>query len=125
MRRNGGSAHQIAPSMRVNIHTKKGIVKGVFGWPAIHVRSAAKEESPTLKNIFIDVGADTKEEVEKMGVHVGSVITFVDELTMLNDRYHVGRALYNRIGGFMIAEVARLLKEKKKRLRKIWIYSNI
>ena len=37
--RNGGSDHQIAPSMRVNIQTKKGIVKGVFGWPAIHVET--------------------------------------------------------------------------------------
>ena len=41
--RNGGSDQIIAPSKRVNIHTKKGIVKGVFGWPAIHVRDAAKE----------------------------------------------------------------------------------
>ena len=50
--RNGGSDHQIAPSMRVNLHTrKKGIVKGIFGWPAIHVRKE-KEDSPTLKNIF-------------------------------------------------------------------------
>jgi len=32
--RNGGSDHQIAPSKVVNIHTKNGIVKGVFGWPA-------------------------------------------------------------------------------------------
>ena len=57
VRRNGGSDHQIAPSKRVNIHTDKGIVKGIFGWPAIHVRDAAKEEAPSLKNIFIDVGA--------------------------------------------------------------------
>ena len=43
--------------MRVNIQTDKGIVKGVFGWPAIHVRDAAKEEPPSLKNIFLDIGA--------------------------------------------------------------------
>ena len=55
LRRNGGSDHQIAPSKRVNIHTEKGIVKAVFGWPAIHVRDAAKEETPTLKNIFLDL----------------------------------------------------------------------
>lgn len=116
VRRNGGSDHQIAPSMRVNIHTKKGIVKGVFGWPAIHVRNPQKEESPSLKNIFVDVGCSSKEEVEEMGIHVGSVITFQDEMTILNDRFVVGRALDNRIGGFMIAEVARLLKEKKKKL---------
>lgn len=108
--RNGGSDHQIAPSKRVNIHTKNGIVKGIFGWPAIHVRKD-KEDAPSLKNIFIDVGASSKEEVEEMGIHVGSVITFDDELMELNDKYLVGRALDNRMGGFMIAEVARRIKE--------------
>ncbi len=116
VRRNGGSDHQIAPSKRVNIHTDGGIVKGVFGWPAIHVRDAAKEETPTLKNIFIDVGAGSKKEVEAMGVHVGCVITFEDELMELNKHWLVGRALDNRMGGFMIAEVARRLSENKKKL---------
>ena len=114
--RNGGSDHQIAPSKRVNIHTKKGIVRGVFGWPAIHVRDAAKEETPTLKNIFLDLGCKSDKEVEELGVHVGCVVTYPDELMELNNRYYVGRALDNRIGGFMIAEVARLLKENKDKL---------
>lgn len=116
LRRNGGSDHQIAPSKRVNIHTDKGIVKGIFGWPAIHVRDAAKEETPTLKNIFLDIGCKTDKEVEALGVHVGCVITYEDEFMELNNRYFVGRALDNRIGGFMIAEVARILKEKKDKL---------
>lgn len=114
--RNGGSDHQIAPSKRVNIHTTKGIVQGVFGWPAIHVRDKSKEKSPDVDTLFIDVGCASKEEVEKLGVHVGCVITYPDELMMLNDTYFVGRALDNRIGGFMIAEVARKLSEKKKKL---------
>ncbi len=116
LRRNGGSDHMIAPSKRVNIHTPKGIVKGLFGWPAIHVRTAEKEEAPNMKNIFLDVGASSKKEVEEMGVHVGCVATFDDEFMVLNDRFFVGRALDNRIGGFMIAEVARLLKERKDKL---------
>ncbi len=114
--RNGGSDHQIAPSKRVNIHTEKGIVKAVFGWPAIHTRSGEKEEAPTLKNIFLDCGCTSKEEVEALGIHVGCVITYEDEFMVLNDRYYVGRALDNRAGGFMIAEVARLLKENKIKL---------
>ncbi|MFN0033222.1 MAG: M42 family metallopeptidase [Flavobacteriales bacterium] len=116
LRRNGGSDHMIAPSKRVNIHTPKGIVKGVFGWPAIHVRDAAKEETPSMKNIFLDVGAAKKEEVEAMGIHIGCVCTFEDEFIMLNNRYYLGRALDNRVGGFMIAEVARMLKENKDKL---------
>jgi putative aminopeptidase FrvX len=115
VRKNGGSDHMIAPSMRVNIHTDKGIVEGIFGWPAIHTRQQT-EETPSMKNIFIDCGADSKEAVEKMGIHVGCVVTFQDEFMILNKDKFCGRALDNRIGGFMIAEVLRLLKESKVEL---------
>ena len=114
--RNGGSDHQIAPSKRVNIHTKKGIVKGVFGWPAIHTRNSDSKVVPELNNIFIDIGAKDKKEVDAMGVHVGCVITYEDEFMTLNNRFYVGRALDNRMGGFCVAEVARLLKENKIKL---------
>ncbi len=115
LRKNGGSDHMIAPSKRVNIHTDKGIVKAVFGWPAIHTRQL-KEETPSLKNIFLDCGCDSKEQVEMMGVHVGCVVTFEDEFIILNKNRYVGRALDNRVGGFMIAEVAKMLKENKVKL---------
>ncbi len=115
VRRNGGSDHMIAPSKRVNIHTKKGIVKAVFGWPAIHTR-AEKEETPSMKNICLDLGCSSKDEVEKLGVHVGCVITYEDTFMVLNETRYVGRALDNRIGGFMIAEVARLLHENDVKL---------
>ena len=114
--RNGGSDHQIAPSKWVNIHTKKGVVRGVFGWPAIHTRKPGKEEQPSLTNIFIDVGAKNKKEVEKMGVHVGCVITYPDQFHILNENKFVCRAIDNRAGGFIIAEVARLLNENKIKL---------
>ena len=114
--RNGGSDHMIAPSKRVNIHTKKGIVKGIFGWPAIHLRDSSKDTAPSLKNITIDVGATSKKEVEGMGIHVGCVLTYEDELMVLNKNYYTGRALDNRIGGFMIAEVTRMIAERKTKL---------
>ena len=112
--RNGGSDHMIAPSKRVNIHTSKGMIKGIFGWPAIHMRGAEESKmTPRTDNIFIDVGAANKEEVQEMGIHVGCVITYEDELITLNNKYYVGRALDNRMGGFCIAEVARMLRENK------------
>ncbi len=115
--RNGGSDHLIAPSKRVNIHTKKGIVRGVFGWPEIHTRHGKDANlTPKIENIFIDVGAKDKDEVLKMGITVGCVITYDDEMDLLNDNFYVGRALDNRMGGFCIAEVARMLKENKVEL---------
>lgn len=111
--RNGGSDAQIAPSKRVNIHTRDGkIVPAVFGWPAVHLRKGKlKNVSPSTSNIFLDCGCTSKKEVAELGIHVGCVITYPDEFMILNDRYYVGRALDNRMGGFMIAQVARLLKE--------------
>src|SRR5690606_40608085 len=73
-----------------------------------------RRSSDLLDNIFIDIGAKDKAEVEKIGVHVGCVITYPDTFQILNKDKFVCRALDNRVGGFMIAEVARLLKENKK-----------
>ena len=114
--RNGGSDHQIATSKRVNIHTKSGIVEGVFGWPAIHTRDRVNEKSPKPDTIFVDIGCSSKEEVEKKGVHVGCVITYPDEFFKLNEDKFVCRAIDNRVGGFMIAEVAKMIKENKDQL---------
>lgn len=114
--RNGGSDHQIAPSMRVNIYTEGGqVVPGVFGWPAIHVRHDEKDLTPTLKKIYVDVGCRSKEEVEALGVHVGAVMVFKDQFTEMQD-FYVGRAIDNRMGGYMIAQVARRLKEEGQAL---------
>jgi putative aminopeptidase FrvX len=117
LKRNGGVDHQIAPSMRVLIHGKKGAVKAVFGWPAIHTRMGSdKETQPKVENLFLDCGARTKKEVEALGIHIGAVATYEDGYEELAYDYLIGRAFDNRVGGFMIAEVARLLKENKKKL---------
>lgn len=118
VKRNGGVDHQIAPGQRVIIHGKKGAVRAVFGWPAIHTRlgSADKEPVAKIENLFLDCGARNKKEIEDLGIHVGAVITYVDGFEELAYDYFIGRAFDNRIGGFMIAEVARLLREGKKKL---------
>jgi len=118
LKRNGGVDHQIAPSQRVIIHGKKGAVKAVFGWPAIHTRlgNAEKEQQPKVENLFLDCGARSKKEVDALGIHIGAVVTYQDGFDELANDYYIGRAFDNRIGGFMIAEVARLLNENKKKL---------
>lgn len=119
LKRNGGVDHQIAPSKRVLIQGKKGIVKAVFGWPAIHTRLSnpeQKEQQPKVENLFLDCGARTKKEAEQLGVHIGAVVTYEEGFDELANNYYIARAFDNRIGGFMIAEVARLLKEKNNKL---------
>lgn len=119
LKRNGGVDHQTAPASRVLIHGKKGKVKAVFGWPAIHTRIGnpdQKEPAPRTDNLWLDAGARSKKEVEALGIHIGAVVTYADGFDELANGNYIGRAFDNRIGGFMIAEVARLLKENKKTL---------
>ncbi|WP_185869824.1 zinc-binding metallopeptidase family protein [Blattabacterium cuenoti] len=107
--RNGGSDHQIAPSKKVVIHTEKGLVDGIFGWPAIHTRK--EEKYPNVDNIFIDIGVSNKKEAINLGVHVGCIITYPDNFFIMNHNYFVSKALDNKIGGFIIAEVAKMIKK--------------
>ncbi len=119
LKRNGGVDHQIAPAKRVIIHGKKGPVKAVFGWPAIHTRIASpdtKEPQPRVDNLFLDCGARSKKEADEIGVSIGAVVTYEEGFDELSFDYLIGRAFDNRIGGFMIAEVARLLKVNKKKI---------
>ena len=119
LKRNGGVDHQIAPGQRVFIHGKRGPVKAVFGWPAIHTRlhnPDAKDPQPKVENLFLDSGARSKKEVEELGIHIGAVVTYQDGFDELAYDYYIGRAFDNRVGGFMIAEVARMLKENSKEL---------
>ena len=119
LKRNGGVDHQIAPAKRVLIHGKKGAVKAVFGWPAIHTRMSnndGKETAPKVDNLFLDCGGRNKKEVESLGIHIGAVATYEEGYEELAYNYLIGRAFDNRIGGFMIAEVARLIKANRKKL---------
>ncbi len=117
--RNGGSDWEIAPSMHAKIHTaQQGSIPAIFGWPAIHTRHSQKEKAkkPNIETIILDGGFSSKEEVLKKGINIGDIVTFDQELRQLNNKFWVGRALDNRIGGFAIAEVARKLHQKKIKL---------
>lgn len=108
--RNGGSDHQIAPGTPVQILGEKGIVKGHFGWLAIHERKGSNSINPEINKLFIDIEADSKEQVEKLGIIVGSLVVYDTKFKERNGRF-ISRALDNRIGGYMIAQVARRLKK--------------
>jgi putative aminopeptidase FrvX len=113
--KNGGSDIQIAPSKRIVIHTRKnGHVQGVFGWTAVHLRKS-KTSSHELKDLFIDIGLDTGDKVRHAGIEVGDIVTFNDRFEEMGE-YYVGKALDNKIGGYIIAEVARKLKKDNIKL---------
>lgn len=122
--KNGGSDAQIAPSMRVTLWGNKGPIDGFFGHPAIHISYRPKDFDD--KDIFVDIGASSKSEVLSMGINIGTVITYKDGFMKLNNKFYTGRALDNKIGGFIIAEVARLIKENNIELPyKLFIVNSV
>ena len=84
----------------------------------LFIQEKVEQKKNLLKLIifFWTAAVRTKKEVEALGIHVGCVITYEDEFMILNKTNYVGRAIDNRMGGFMIAEVARLLHENKIKL---------
>lgn len=116
VKRHGGSDNMIAPSMTVMVHTDKGEkLPGVFGWPAIHTRTASVEKGYAYHELWVDVGADSDEAVNALGIEVGNLITFDQELHEVGD-YYVGRSLDNKIGGYIIAEALREIYESGTKL---------
>jgi putative aminopeptidase FrvX len=107
----GGTDPGIAPSQWVNIHTAKGTVPAVFGWPAVHTRDS-KDDAPKQSTIFLCCGCQSRKEVEEKGVVVGDLITYDTGFRILNETHFTGRALDNRMGGFMTARIAQMIKEE-------------
>lgn len=110
MDRIGGSDTATARGRRLQIFGDKGAVRGVVGNTAIHLRKGSGEEKvPKIHELYVDVGASTAEEVAEMGIRVGHPAVYSDSAERLGEHRILGRALDNRIGGFIISQVmARL-----------------
>ncbi len=113
VRKHGGSDNMIAPSKTVIVHTHDGHkIPGVFGWPAIHTRAKRKDLGYADHELWVDCGYSSLEAANEAGIEIGCLITFDDQLKEMGD-YYVGRALDNKIGGYIIAEVARRIHDRK------------
>lgn len=111
----GGSDHAIARARRLVFMGSKGPVPGVLGNTAIHLRDRSSDEKvPKVEELFVDVGASSREEVAELGLRVGHPAVYADAVEMLTDTRVTGRALDNRLGGFVLTQVLGELKRGKK-----------
>jgi putative aminopeptidase FrvX len=113
----GGSDTATARGRKVIFQGSKGSVKGVIGNTAIHIRDrTGGEKAPEVHDLYVDVGAGSAKEVEKMGLRVGHAGVYADAVEEFGSNRLLGRALDNRVGGFIIAEVMRRLNKEKSKL---------
>jgi putative aminopeptidase FrvX len=117
LERVGGIDHATARGRRIVIQGDKGAVRGIIGNTAIHIRDRSNgEKAPEIHDLYVDVGASSDKDVAKLGLRPGHVAVYADGVEELANGRLVGRALDNRIGGFIIAEVMRKLHKQRAKL---------
>src|SRR5690625_6101146 len=106
----GGWWNQVLLAQRVQVMTKNGPVVGVIGSIPPHNLTPEQRKKPMeIKNMLIDIGADDKEDAEKIGVRPGQSIVPVCPFTpMANEKKILAKAWDNRYGCGLAIE---LLKE--------------
>ena len=113
----GGSDVATARGRRICILGDKGEVTGIIGNTAIHLRrdEAGSEKSPAVHELWVDVGASNSAEVADMGIRVGHPAVYLYGPLELSHKRLVGRALDNRIGSYIIAQVMKRIAAGKKK----------
>lgn len=112
----GGSDPGIARARKVYIHSREGIVSGIIGHTAIHLQDRENNKLPKWSDLFIDIGASSREEALAM-IQVGDPVTLSEQFEFLSDELITGRALDNRIGGFVIARTMEALQSRRSQLK--------
>ncbi len=112
----GGSDFATARGRRLQFLGDQGTVLGVIGNTAIHIRDrSGGEKAPEVHELYVDVGAANPEEVAELGLRIGHPAVYADDVQEFGKNRLVGRALDNRMGGFIIARVLANLSQARKK----------
>ncbi len=111
----GGWWDQVLLGQRVTIRTNKGLVPGVIAAKPPHILPQdERNKVVTKKQMFIDVGCSSKEEVEELGVKMGDPVVPWSPFSLIRDgKVAMGKAFDDRIGAFIFMEAIRRIKEGK------------
>ena len=110
----GGWYDPVLFTQRVILHTPNGPVHGVIGGKPVHMMNdEERKKGVKIDDMFIDVGAVNREEVEYLGIDVGTPVTIDREFATLANSRVTGKAFDNRAG---VAMLIKTLKEVKSPL---------
>ncbi|CAN7295008.1 M42 family metallopeptidase [Rossellomorea sp. LjRoot5] len=110
----GGWWSQVMLAQRVTIVTSQGEVTGVIGSKPPHILPPESRKKPVdIKDMFIDIGASSREEVQEWGVKPGDMVVPHFEFTVMNnEKMLLAKAWDNRIGCAIAIDVLRNLKDE-------------
>ena len=109
----GGIDTRTLLNQRVLIKTEKGKIYGVIGHKPPHLQKKGGERMvPEAKDLFIDIGAKSGKEVEKLGIRIGTPIGFDMPMRKLENGRISAKALDDRVGCYCLLEIAKELKNE-------------
>lgn len=109
----GGIDNRVLVNQRVVIQTSNGPIYGVIGNKPPHMQKAEDMKAAIdNKNLFVDIGAKNRKDAEKMGVKIGDPVAFDIQTKLLNKKLVTGKALDNRVGCYILLQIAQRLKGK-------------
>ncbi|HZJ02874.1 MAG TPA: M42 family peptidase, partial [Thermoleophilia bacterium] len=112
----GGWIDQILLGQRVVVRGLEGNLYGVVGSKPPHIMEPDdRKKVIKLKDMFIDIGASSREEAEEFGVQIGSTITIDRDLRPLKGNLVTGKAFDDRAGVAMMVSAMRRLKDMEVR----------
>lgn len=108
--RNGGTDETTALGSRVVLFNplKGTSINGVFGQTAIHLRK--DEKLKKVEDLYVDFGFGSKEEALEF-ITVGDLICYTGKPMGLRDGKITSKAIDNKIGGYILVEVAKQLND--------------
>ena len=109
----GGVGERSLLYQRVVLRTREGkVIRGVVGLKPPHVAKPEElQKVPELRELFVDIGASSREEVEKLGVRVGDILVFDRDVAELVGDRVTGKAFDDRVGLVALVEVAKMLEK--------------
>lgn len=109
----GGIDDRILLAQKVVVQSSKGPVHGIIGSKPPHIqKEEERKKIVTFDELFIDIGAESKEAVAKMGIRVGDPVVFDEKYMSISKNTVIGKAFDNRIGCAIMIETLKIIKEK-------------
>jgi len=110
----GGIDDRILLAQKVIVHTEKGPLHGIIGSKPPHIQKEDERKKVlTYDELFIDIGAESREEAKQMGVKIGDPVSFDVKFAKIGNETVIGKAFDDRVGCAVMVETVRQLKEIK------------
>lgn len=111
----GGWDERILPAQAVTVLTREHErVHGVIGTAPPHILKREERERPIkLEELFIDIGAGSRGEVEDLGIRIGDPAVVHYPFARLNERFVRGKALDDRAGCAVLIRALEELRDEE------------